>query len=112
MTLQDSITCSCDEDPENSQTKADLRTTIERNKQEEATILEKAREDEDKQSLLKQIKKLEEEIASVHQRLVSKDEQLSTARATIQQLRDEGNRQEEVMELKEEINRLLQIQVC
>lgn len=61
--------------------------------------------------MLKQIKKLEEEIAMFQKQLAFKDEQLSSARATIQQLRNEGNAQEEVMVLREEMNKLLQTQV-
>lgn len=84
-------------------------SAVETDKPEERRPSEKANEP---QNMLKQIRKLEDEISSLHQHLASKDEQLSEARAAIQQFRGEGNSQEEVMALREEVNKLLQVQVC
>lgn len=62
--------------------------------------------------IMEHIKQLEQQIANFQEQLMFKDEELSTARIIIQQLRADGNTQEEVMTLKEEINKLLQVQVC
>lgn len=80
--------------------------------QEDKVLLEKTHDNENKQSLIKQIKTLEDEIVCFCQQLASKDEQLSSAKATIQQFRSEYSTQEEVLALREEINKLLQVQVC
>lgn len=69
-------------------------------------------EAQSKQSvILKQVKKLEDDVASFQRQLALKDQQLSKAKTTIQELRTQGNTQEEVMALREEVNRLLQAQV-
>lgn len=94
--------------PPCSKNATDGQETVEITRRDEMILTEA----QSKQSvMLKQVRKLEDEVASFQTQLALKEQQLSNAKATIQQLRSQGNTQEEVMALREEVNRLLQAQV-